>query len=88
MSALKKLDEAYANAELKPYIDRIKELEAKVEAANKIITEITQNNEYQCFYENGLIPCKANCARYYEKLCERILELKLTLEIPRKEAPP
>ncbi len=59
--------------------------QAKVEAANKILADITQNHEYQSFYENGLIPCKANCARYYEKLCEQILELKLTLEIPRKE---
>jgi hypothetical protein len=62
-----------------------KQLEAMVEAANKILVEIMQNSEYQCFYENGLIPCQAQCARKYEEFCKYITDLKGVLQIPRKE---
>ena len=63
------------------------ELKAKIEAANEKLAEITQNREYQCFAESALIPCKANCARGYEKLCDQITELTVILanQIPRKE---
>jgi ElaB/YqjD/DUF883 family membrane-anchored ribosome-binding protein len=65
----------------------LKELAAKIEAANEKLAEITQNREYQCFAESALIPCKANCARGYEKLCDQITELTVILanQIPRKE---
>ena len=69
------------------YEFRLTEFEAKIEAANEKLAEITQNREYQCFAESALIPCKANCARGYEKLCDQITELTVILanQIPRKE---
>jgi hypothetical protein len=72
-------------------IERQKEinrkLEAKIAEAKRTLSIILENGEVKCFYENGLIPCKANCARSYEQLCERIYELKAILSVGNKPIP-
>ena len=51
----------------------------KLLEANKILKELITNPEVTCFIENGLIPCKAPCARNYENLCKGIQELQKIL---------
>lgn len=54
----------------------LEDLRKQVAEANKILSEMFKNSELRCFDENGFIPCKANCARYYEELCSYIKALR------------
>jgi ribonucleotide monophosphatase NagD (HAD superfamily) len=54
-------------------------LALQIAEANKIVAKIITNPEFQCFNNNGLIPCKASCARYYEVLCKSIQDLCVVL---------
>jgi hypothetical protein len=48
--------------------------------ANEILKDITNTKEGECFAENGLIPCKADCARTYEEVYRGLQRIKSLLE--------
>lgn len=54
-------------------------IQGQVEEAKRIISVIEEIPEVKCFNENGSIPCKANCARYYEQLCWLLKDLRIAL---------
>ncbi len=66
-------------AQLKKYETTIADLckieDAYAELGKRVagaLEALNANGEYLCYIENGLIPCKANCARGLEQLFERL----------------
>lgn len=58
-------------------------LEEKILEVKKIIGDIMENPQMDCYANNMLIPCKAPCGREFEQILSSILAIQNTLRLDR-----
>lgn len=60
--------------------------QANARGIYQLVEKIADNSQFQCFDENGLVPCKAPCAREMERFFQLFQELRNLLIVVSDES--